>query len=52
VRLLNRVREALSVEYPVLDFFQAPTVRAMAAHIRRTADTGQPSGPERVRGTL
>jgi natural product biosynthesis luciferase-like monooxygenase protein/amino acid adenylation domain-containing protein len=52
VRLLNRVREALSVEYPVLDFFQAPTVRAMAAHIRHTADTARPSGPERVRGTL
>jgi hypothetical protein len=40
------------VEYPVLDFFQAPTVRAMAAHIRRMADAGRSSGPERVRGTL
>jgi iturin family lipopeptide synthetase A len=52
VRLLNRVREALGVDYPVLRFFQAPTARAMAAAVRETTGTGPSHDAGRVRGTL
>ncbi|HEY0636054.1 MAG TPA: condensation domain-containing protein, partial [Pseudonocardiaceae bacterium] len=33
IRLLTRVREEFGVEYPVLEFFQAPTIRAMTARL-------------------
>lgn len=33
LRLIERVREQFGVDYPVLRFFQAPTVRAMAAQL-------------------
>src|SRR6185437_8997864 len=32
VRLLNRVREALGVEYPLLEGYQRPTIADMARH--------------------
>ncbi|MFY1638003.1 MupA/Atu3671 family FMN-dependent luciferase-like monooxygenase [Solwaraspora sp. WMMB335] len=59
LRLLNRVREATGVEYPALEFFRAPTVRAMAHRLREADPTpaadghshGQAHGG-RVRGTL
>jgi hypothetical protein len=47
IRLLNRVRERFDVDYPVLRFFQAPTIRAMAKNLR--ADRGDRL---RVRGTV
>ena len=31
VRLLNRVRDELGIDYSLTDFFRAPTIRAMAA---------------------
>ncbi|WP_407566832.1 MupA/Atu3671 family FMN-dependent luciferase-like monooxygenase [Polymorphospora sp. A560] len=48
MRLLGRVREATGVEYPVLRFFRAPTIRAMADHLREQ----RPATAARVRGTL
>jgi acyl-CoA synthetase (AMP-forming)/AMP-acid ligase II/acyl carrier protein len=53
-RLLNRVREALGVDYPMLEFFQEPTIRAMAAAIARSTATGVEPAPRpaRASGTL
>jgi acyl carrier protein len=53
MRLLNRVREALGMEYPVLEFFQRPTITAMASHVR-PANGGNHRGdhPARLRGSL
>ena len=45
IRLLTRVREEFGQEYPVLRFFQAPTIRAMAEKL----DAARPG---RVRGTV
>ncbi len=51
IRLLTRVRERFGEEYPVLRFFQAPSIRAMAERLdpagrKRTRTDG------RVRGTV
>ncbi|BCJ67497.1 hypothetical protein Prubr_45180 [Polymorphospora rubra] len=48
MRLLGRLRETTGVEYPVLRFFRAPTIRAMAEHLREQ----RPAVNGRVRGTL
>ncbi|WP_190070343.1 non-ribosomal peptide synthetase [Streptomyces lanatus] len=37
MRLVNRVREEFGTEYPMLDFYQDPTPRAMAAQLAGTA---------------
>lgn len=56
-RLLNRVRDNLGVEYAIFEFFQGPTIQAMAAHIE-SRPVEQPkvdepvAGAERVRGAI
>ncbi|MFE7274972.1 MupA/Atu3671 family FMN-dependent luciferase-like monooxygenase [Streptomyces sp. NPDC057623] len=44
MRLVNRVREEFGTDYPMLSFYQAPTLRAMTAQL--AADTGVPSGSD------
>ncbi|MEY9996790.1 iturin family lipopeptide synthetase A [Streptomyces sp. V4I8] len=39
MRLVNRVREEFGAEYPMLSFYQAPTLRAMTAHL--AGDAGE-----------
>ncbi|WP_344097589.1 MupA/Atu3671 family FMN-dependent luciferase-like monooxygenase, partial [Streptomyces stramineus] len=40
IRLINRVREEFGTEYPMVNFYQDPTLRAMAAHLAGTTDGG------------
>ncbi|WP_050515226.1 non-ribosomal peptide synthetase [Streptomyces rimosus] len=54
IRLVNRVREVFGQEYPMVRFYQEPTIRAMAAHLAGEAtgaggatdrgDAGEPAG--------
>ncbi|MGP3634964.1 MupA/Atu3671 family FMN-dependent luciferase-like monooxygenase [Streptomyces sp. 24-1644] len=39
IRLVNRVRDALGVDYPMADFFSDATLRAMTRQLTDTADT-------------
>lgn len=47
MRLLHRVREELGAEYPMVRFYQRPTVRAMTQALAATAEE-----PSRVRGEI
>ncbi|MGW7610007.1 MupA/Atu3671 family FMN-dependent luciferase-like monooxygenase [Streptomyces sp. NPDC054766] len=51
IRLLNRVREAFGTDYPMARFYQAPTVRAMAARLSERPGAEVRTG-DRVAGTL
>ncbi|MEU0807715.1 MupA/Atu3671 family FMN-dependent luciferase-like monooxygenase [Streptomyces sp. NPDC005970] len=50
MRLLHRVREELGAEYPMVRFYQRPTVRAMTRALAATAETAEE--PSRVRGEI
>ncbi|WFE28231.1 amino acid adenylation domain-containing protein [Solwaraspora sp. WMMD791] len=61
MRLLNRVREAMAVDYPALEFFRAPTIAAMVGRLRGTVTAALPAlvraavdddSTHRVRGAL
>ncbi|WP_338399772.1 acyl carrier protein, partial [Streptomyces rimosus] len=64
IRLVNRAREVFGQEYPMVRFYQEPTVRAMAAYLAGestdageaaadgdTADSGEPGEPARAADT-
>jgi natural product biosynthesis luciferase-like monooxygenase protein/amino acid adenylation domain-containing protein len=55
-RLLNRVRDNLGVDYPIFEFFQAPTLQGMATRIEsRNLEPKREepvAGVERVRGAI
>ncbi|MFJ8630689.1 MupA/Atu3671 family FMN-dependent luciferase-like monooxygenase [Streptomyces sp. NPDC093568] len=49
MRLVNRVREEFATEYPMLSFYQEPTLRAMTAQLGASAGnvtSDQPKDPE------
>ncbi|MFJ4567970.1 MupA/Atu3671 family FMN-dependent luciferase-like monooxygenase [Streptomyces caelestis] len=43
MRLVNRVREEFGTEYPMLAFYQEPTLRAMTAHLAGTLAEPKPT---------
>ncbi|MEU7203520.1 MupA/Atu3671 family FMN-dependent luciferase-like monooxygenase [Streptomyces sp. NPDC045470] len=43
IRLVNRAREVFGQEYPMVRFYQEPTVRAMAAYLAGDTGTDAPS---------
>jgi natural product biosynthesis luciferase-like monooxygenase protein/amino acid adenylation domain-containing protein len=43
MRLVNRVREEFGTEYPMLGFYQEPTLRAMTTHLTTTLAEATPS---------
>ncbi|EPJ42605.1 putative Linear gramicidin synthase subunit C [Streptomyces afghaniensis 772] len=43
MRLVNRVREEFGTEYPMLGFYQEPTLRAMTTHLAGTLAQATPS---------
>ncbi|WP_328336107.1 MupA/Atu3671 family FMN-dependent luciferase-like monooxygenase [Streptomyces violaceus] len=45
MRLVNQVREEFGTEYPMLSFYQEPTLRAMTAQLALAAGE-MPAGPE------
>lgn len=45
MRLVNRVREEFGAEYPMLSFYQAPTLRAMTGHLAGDGGEGTASRP-------
>jgi natural product biosynthesis luciferase-like monooxygenase protein/amino acid adenylation domain-containing protein len=47
MRLVNRVREEFGTEYPMLSFYQAPTLRAMTAQLTGAGDDDGPGAVER-----
>ncbi|MER8224320.1 MupA/Atu3671 family FMN-dependent luciferase-like monooxygenase [Streptomyces sp. NPDC094143] len=42
MRLVNQVREEFGTEYPMLSFYQEPTLRAMTAHLTTAAAAAAP----------
>ncbi|WP_234333320.1 non-ribosomal peptide synthetase [Streptomyces viridochromogenes] len=55
MRLVNRVREEFDTEYPMLGFYQAPTLRAMTAHLAAEAGettSSRPTGADDRPGTV
>ncbi|MFD0558618.1 amino acid adenylation domain-containing protein/natural product biosynthesis luciferase-like monooxygenase protein [Stackebrandtia endophytica] len=51
-RLVSQVRSMTGSAYPLLDFFRAPTIRAMAARVEQPTTTAPPARPGRVTGTV
>ncbi|MFI8166256.1 MupA/Atu3671 family FMN-dependent luciferase-like monooxygenase [Streptomyces sp. NPDC085931] len=51
MRLVNRVREEFGTEYPMLSFYQEPTLRAMTARLA-TAAAAAPDAPDEPGGHL
>ncbi|WP_435857490.1 MupA/Atu3671 family FMN-dependent luciferase-like monooxygenase [Streptomyces olindensis] len=51
MRLVNQVREEFGTDYPMLSFYQEPTLRAMTARLARAADQ-PPSEPAGLPGTV
>ncbi|WDV49077.1 condensation domain-containing protein [Streptomyces coeruleorubidus] len=43
MRLVNQVREEFGTEYPMLGFYQEPTLRAMTTHLAETLAAMKPS---------
>ncbi|MDQ0753852.1 iturin family lipopeptide synthetase A [Streptomyces africanus] len=43
MRLVNGVREEFGTEYPMLNFYQEPTLRAMTTHLAGTLAEGTPT---------
>ncbi|WP_257139234.1 condensation domain-containing protein [Streptomyces sp. wa1002] len=54
IRLVNRVRDTLGVDYPMADFFADATLRAMTGQLAGgpEADGPEPDGPEAEAGAV
>ncbi|CAL9326948.1 Glutamate-1-semialdehyde 2,1-aminomutase [Streptomyces sp. enrichment culture] len=51
MRLVNQVREEFGTDYPMLSFYQEPTLRAMTARLARAAEGTTPE-PDTLPGTV
>ncbi|MEU0110930.1 MupA/Atu3671 family FMN-dependent luciferase-like monooxygenase [Streptomyces sp. NPDC006251] len=51
MRLVNQVREEFGTDYPMLSFYQEPTLRAMTARLARAAEETAPE-PDALPGTV
>ncbi|MEU6332092.1 MupA/Atu3671 family FMN-dependent luciferase-like monooxygenase [Streptomyces sp. NPDC047049] len=52
MRMVNRVREEFGTEYPMVRFYQEPTLRAMTAYLTGQAGERGPSGADQGRSIV